>query len=242
MRPIGLYVLGICFLTVLLLPSPVAADGETWEWEVDGNPSAVITKTHLSDSVQFTIVISYTPGTCPTPYYGVGIAFATSLDNPAFQVWYREYATPYGWYYQEWTGTGYLGWGGAVVPLSAKPGFSAEGSNTGNTFTITVPLSALGGCDHRYYFAIQFRTPTPCTGTMNSLPTGLTPPGNIWDLEVSSYLYQEVPCPRAYIAVGGILVPTNSFEILIPYLALAGLVMAISAVLVVKRRKSIYLS
>jgi len=37
-------------------------------------------------------------------------------------------------------------------------------------------------------------------------------------------------------AVGGVVLPTNKLEILAPYLPLAGLVAAVSAVVVVKRR------
>ena len=36
--------------------------------------------------------------------------------------------------------------------------------------------------------------------------------------------------------VGGLVIPTNKLEILTPYIALAGLVIAVSAVVVVKRR------
>jgi hypothetical protein len=38
--------------------------------------------------------------------------------------------------------------------------------------------------------------------------------------------------------VGGLVIPTNKLEILTPYLALAGLIAAVSAVVVVKRRKA----
>ena len=38
-------------------------------------------------------------------------------------------------------------------------------------------------------------------------------------------------------AVGGVVVPANKLEILTPYLALAGLVAAVSAVVAVKRRR-----
>jgi hypothetical protein len=37
--------------------------------------------------------------------------------------------------------------------------------------------------------------------------------------------------------VGGLVMPTNKLEILTPYLALAGLIAAVSAVVAVKRRK-----
>jgi hypothetical protein len=37
--------------------------------------------------------------------------------------------------------------------------------------------------------------------------------------------------------VGGVLMPTSKLEILTPYLALAGLIAAVSAVVVVKKRR-----
>jgi Tol biopolymer transport system component len=46
--------------------------------------------------------------------------------------------------------------------------------------------------------------------------------------------WQPIP-PRP---VGGVVIPTNKLEILTPYLALAGLAAAVSAVVVVKRRRA----
>jgi len=47
----------------------------------------------------------------------------------------------------------------------------------------------------------------------------------------------EITCNQVEPApVGGLVIPTNKLEILTPYLALAGLVVAVSAVIVVKRR------
>jgi len=43
--------------------------------------------------------------------------------------------------------------------------------------------------------------------------------------------------PPARPPVGGIVMPTNKLEILAPYLALAGLIAAVSAVVVVKKRR-----
>jgi hypothetical protein len=37
--------------------------------------------------------------------------------------------------------------------------------------------------------------------------------------------------------VGGVVVPTNKLELLTPYLALAGLIVAVSAVIVAKKRR-----
>jgi hypothetical protein len=38
-------------------------------------------------------------------------------------------------------------------------------------------------------------------------------------------------------AVGGVVMPTNKLEILTPYLALGGLIVAVSAVVAVKKRR-----
>lgn len=176
-----------CFVVfaLLLLSYPAAVYGGTWE--VPGTPSATITKTHTDEGVTFTVVI-----TTAGAHYGVGMAFATSTEHPAFQVWYREYQDPKGFYYQEYTGTEYCGWGGEVVPLSQMSGFSGEGSFDTNTFTITVPWSALGGCGNPYYFAIQFRTTV-----INSHPQGWG-----WCSPVSAYASQDLPaCPIASIDI-----------------------------------------
>jgi len=108
--------------------------------DITGPVNATVTRTDGYDAITFSIQILSLG-----PHYGVGIAFATSTVQPAFQVWYKEYATPYGWYYQDWTGTGWHGWGGPEIPLGSKAGFSATGDHTGQTFTITVPTTALGG-------------------------------------------------------------------------------------------------
>jgi len=50
-----------------------------------------------------------------------------------------------------------------------------------------------------------------------------------WPMRVA--IYPGLPRP-----VGGIVMPANKLEILTPYLALAGLVAAISTVVVIKRR------
>jgi len=50
-------------------------------------------------------------------------------------------------------------------------------------------------------------------------------------------LTDQVTVTLTDCAVGGVVVPTNTLAILSPYLALAGLVIAVSAVVVVKRRR-----
>jgi len=164
--------------------------GSTVEtWNVLGDVDAKITKTHEDGSVKFVIEILSTG-----PHYGAGIAFATSLTNPAFQVWYREYEEPKGFFYQDWTGTGWNGWGGAIIPLSSKTGYSGEGSFDNNVFTIIVPESDLAGCGETFYFAIQVRT-----NLINSFPTGWS-----WDSPVSEYASQFIrPCPKLMLTIYG---------------------------------------
>lgn len=164
--------------------------GSTAEtWEILGDVDAKITKTHEDGSVKFVIEILETAA-----HYGTGIAFATSLSNPAFQVWYREYEEPKGFFYQDWTGTGWNGWGGAIIPLSSKTGFSGEGSFDNNVFTIIVPESELGGCGETFYFAIQVRTLS-----INSFPDGWG-----WSSPVSEYASQFIrPCPRLMLTIYG---------------------------------------
>jgi hypothetical protein len=53
-------------------------------------------------------------------------------------------------------------------------------------------------------------------------------------IEYTSTAPTPTPTPRP---VGGIVMPTNKLEILTPYLAVAGLVAIVSAVVLVKRRK-----
>jgi len=60
--------------------------------------------------------------------------------------------------------------------------------------------------------------------------------GFLWELSSSSDLMiRAVVDPN--VTVGGVLVPKNSLEILTPYIALAGLVAAISTIFVIKKRK-----
>jgi len=145
-------------MIVLFLASAAIAHADETHI-ITGPVDATVERTDGYDAITFSIVITSTGA-----HYGVGMAFATSTDasnnEPSFQAWYREYEMPYGWYYQDWTGTGWHGWGGAVIPLidKAGEGFSASGDHTGPTFTITVPTTALGGPGATYYYGIQVRT------------------------------------------------------------------------------------
>ncbi len=58
------------------------------------------------------------------------------------------------------------------------------------------------------------------------------PPGVKIPLDPAASTVNQLPNP-----VGGVVMPTNTLSILAPYLALAGLVIAVSAVVLVKRRR-----
>jgi len=195
---------------------------------------AEIEKVHIDGSIKFTIIIQPDDA----DHYGVGIAFADSLTNPKFQVWYREYEAPFGFFFQEWTGTGWNGWGGDVIPLSEKPGFSGEGSFDSNTFVIIVPESAVAECGETYYYAIQYRT--------NLI--GTFPEGWGWDSPVEEYASQDMPpCPppeetplgqdQEETPVGGYFIPTNKIGVLTPYL-IAAVLLGLTITLAVKKRRN----
>jgi hypothetical protein len=120
-------------------------------FDLTGDVDGTVTKTDNGDSFTWTIVI--TSDNPAHHRWGVGMAFATSIDQPSFQVWYREYQEPYGWYYQDY-GTG---WNGAVTALPTE-GITATGDHTGQTFTITVPKTKLGAPCGRFYWGAQART------------------------------------------------------------------------------------
>ncbi|OGD52525.1 hypothetical protein A3K80_09045 [Candidatus Bathyarchaeota archaeon RBG_13_38_9] len=77
----------------------------------------------------------------------------------------------------------------------------------------------------------------PCIAYESSAPNGRSYDGSpgSWTTFANDYLIRAEVDP-ASATVGGVVVSTNSLEILAPYLALAGLVIAVSAVVVVKRR------
>jgi hypothetical protein len=50
-------------------------------------------------------------------------------------------------------------------------------------------------------------------------------------------MIRAVVDPIGIAAVGGVVVPTNKLEVMAPFAALAGLIVAVSAAVVVKRRK-----
>ncbi|GMU20278.1 MAG: hypothetical protein AMXMBFR13_03750 [Phycisphaerae bacterium] len=114
-----------------------------------GDVSATITKTHGAEGVTFDVVV-HTTG----PHYGAGLAIGTSADYPnaSFQVYFADFSDQQ-WHYQDY-GTGWNGPDTTTLPT----GFSASGNASGNTFSITVPYSALGGSGVAYYWSLQVRT------------------------------------------------------------------------------------
>ncbi len=95
----------------------------------------------------------------------------------------------------------------------ASTTYQVEGyvSNVGASIAVYAWLGSVGGTD---------RWPNSGTQPITSLSAA-----------APNLFYDPEPAP-----VGGIAVPTNKLEILTPYLALVGLVIAVSAVVAVKRR------
>ncbi|GAJ12075.1 unnamed protein product, partial [marine sediment metagenome] len=152
----------------LVTAVPVAAAEEVSEVINLTDPvEATITKTDTLDAVTFDIEIL--SENVPHGFYGVSLAFATSDVSPDFQVKYAEVEinapnNTCGWYYQDWIeGSGdpgdppaWSGWGEDEVPLSEKDGFSAVAKlPTEKSFSVSIPIEALGGFGATYYFAIQ---------------------------------------------------------------------------------------
>ena len=78
----------------------------------------------------------------------------------------------------------------------------------------------------------------PATVTIAS-PNGidLYPVGSQTPIRTYPTLFNALVTQVRAAPVGGIVMPANKLEILTPYLALAGLVAAVSAVVVVKKRR-----
>jgi len=151
--------------------NPVLTDLRAWQggtevFSTGGSVRATITKTDGADAVTFTIAISDTG-----PHYGAGMAFATNTTAPAFQVYFAEFSDNQ-WHFQDY-GTGWNGTDTTTLP----PGFAATGNGSGQTFTITVPYSALGGTGSIYHWAAQART-----NLLGSYPAGWS-----WGSPVSGY-------------------------------------------------------
>jgi len=159
-RKTGFLIALVAMLSTLLVPAGALAVIPTPPGTVTiTDPvNATITRADTLDAITFDIEITSDNPAGHT--YGVGLAFATSLAQPDFQVWYAEAGnipagyTEYGWYYQDY-GTG---WDGAVTPLVDKTEFSATGERTEKTFSLSVPTEELGEFGATYYYAVQVRT------------------------------------------------------------------------------------
>jgi hypothetical protein len=82
-------------------------------------------------------------------------------------------------------------------------------------------------------------TPIAVYAILGTLSTDRAPNSGFYQVTATSASAPNVfidvdPNPNP---VGGVVLPTNTLVILAPYLALAGLVIAVSAVVVVKRRR-----
>jgi len=94
-----------------------------------------------------------------------------------------------------------------------------------------------------FYISIEYLSTIPpigrdITGPIDLRSYAKEPPGFLWEVTANTDLMiRAVVDPIAFAAVGGVVIPTNKLEILTPYLALAGLVIAVSAVVVVKKRR-----
>jgi len=129
---------------------------------------AIITKTEDTDSVEFEVEIR--SENAPHGVYGMGIVISTVRSTMDFQVFYREWQEPFGWYYQEYDPD--TGWTGELHELQhlgiTATGNGAEGEKV---FTVDIPIELLGGWGEEYYFAIQLRT-----NLIGTYPQGL----DIW--------------------------------------------------------------
>jgi hypothetical protein len=126
---------------------------------------AYVTKTDKCGSVEFKVeIVSENPNVAQ---YGMGIAISTNKATIDFQVFYREWQEPYGWYYQKYP------WDTSpVIPLAESgTGITATGERTGKVFTVEIPVELLGGYGATYYFAMQFRT-----NLLGTYPEGI----NLW--------------------------------------------------------------
>ena len=126
----------------LVTAVPVAADESV---STIGDVEATVTRTDTLDEVTFDIEILSESENVPHGVYGVGLVFATSLDQPAFQVWYAESAQigapNIGWWYQKWEGSA---WGDCVPLEDSNTGITAigDGASGEKIFTVTIPVSA----------------------------------------------------------------------------------------------------
>jgi len=146
--------------------------------------NATITRTDTLDEVTFNIeILSDNPA---GHVYGVGLVFATSTDQPAFQVWYAEAgaaqgAPGVGWWYQAYG----AGWEACETLEASGTGITAigDGASGEKVFTVAIPTAELGGPGATYYYAIQVRT--------NLI--GWYPAAYNWGPDVSGFAEATIP-------------------------------------------------
>ena len=117
---------------------------------------------------------------------------------------------------------------GVGTPAGVDP-FGVAVESSGNIL-VTDSNAGTGG------LGALFRV-DPSTGARTILsdfgvgtPTGASPAG------VAVVPEQATPTTQTPIPVGGVVMPTSKLELLAPFLALAGLIVAVSAVVAVKKR------
>ncbi|MBA7685320.1 hypothetical protein ES703_93739 [subsurface metagenome] len=178
----------------LVTAVPVAADESV---STIGDVEATVTRTDTLDEVTFDIEILSESENVPHGVYGVGLVFATSLDQPAFQVWYAESAQigapNIGWWYQKWEGSA---WGDCVPLEDSNTGITAigDGASGEKIFTVTIPVAVLGGPGAVYSYAVQVRT--------NNI--GWYPAAYDWGSDVSGFATATIPRPaEVWVAADG---------------------------------------
>jgi len=152
----------VMLLTLSLVTAvPVAAAEIPGSISFIGDVEATMTRTDTLDAITFDVEIL--SENAPHGVYGVGLVFATSTDQPAFQVWYAEAgvaqgAPDIGWWYWDY-GTG---WGSETMVEVASSGTgitaTGDGASGEKVFTVTIPTEVLGGFGATYYYAVQVRT------------------------------------------------------------------------------------
>ena len=94
-----------------------------------------------------------------------------------------------------------------------------------------------------FYISIEYLSSQgPAIGMDTTSPIDLRtcsrePPELLWEISESSDLMIRAVVDQVSAPVGGIVMPPNKLEIVAPFAALAGLIVAVSAVVVVKRRR-----
>ncbi|MFC1648817.1 hypothetical protein ACFL1B_05145, partial [Nanoarchaeota archaeon] len=183
----------LCSDTCVCEQSPVSE-----VFDLTGDVDGTVTKVDNGDS--FTWFIDIASDNIPHGVWGTGMAFATSPDQPAFQVYYAEFGDDV-WHYQDY-GTG---WNGADTTILPE-GILVIGDQNGRNFSITIPKSMLGGTCMQFYWAVQARTNLlgkyPATWPQWSggpdevagMATGITGTGGDWNIYSEPFGIPEESC------------------------------------------------